>query len=132
MIDITDEIRDAIRQAIESCGSQCELARHTNIHATHINRYLSGKTRRISQENWTKLAPCLVRWLPPDPMMPHLRHLLASAPCPLPDCPSKGLTHEPLTAALLEDWAQLDKSAKLEALQAIGEIMAKRSAASRQ
>lgn len=131
MKKIDKEIQDAIREAVSELHTQAELARRSGLPAQHINRYLSGEIKGITLDNWVKLEPWIRPYLPSDPLVPKgYLHALTMAPsCPLADCPAKGIPHEPLTEELLREWAELDKSEKLDALKALSEIAAKRLAA---
>ena len=52
---ITDELRERIRIAVEQTGGANEFARHCGIDAANISRYLSGRVKSISDDNWEKL-----------------------------------------------------------------------------
>lgn len=79
MQTIDTAIMAALRKAVESAGSQVELARRAGVLQQHVNKYLSGATKRISLENWAKLEPYLHPYLPQshrqDPTMAHIRQI---------------------------------------------------------
>jgi transcriptional regulator with XRE-family HTH domain len=49
--------RKAVRLAVERLGSASELARMSGVSSMTIGRFLSGKTKYISEPNWQKLEP---------------------------------------------------------------------------
>ena len=59
---ITDELRERIRIAVEQTGGANEFARHCGIDAANISRYLSGRVKSISDDNWEKLEKKLFVW----------------------------------------------------------------------
>ena len=125
---------DALREAVAKAGSQNSLALKAGVSAQNINRYLSGEIKRISDETWHKLLPHLRPYLPAEYAVCQVPSasfgLMPGCPeCPLQDCPAKGIPHEPLTSALLDDWTRMTKMERLAALTAISEIRAKIAAA---
>lgn len=121
---ITPTILIAIRELMAKRGmTTVDLARKLGISRPSIAYWLSGKSKSIRPAVWVKLEPMLVPHLPPI-------QLTRGCPeCPLQDCPAKGIPHEPLTSALLDDWTSMTKMERLEALTAISEIRAKIAAA---
>lgn len=57
-------IHEAIRQATAERGGQAELAQKSGLGISHINKYVNGKVKGITLENWEKLAPHLKAYLP--------------------------------------------------------------------
>ena len=56
---ITEEILAALREAVERAGGAGELARRSGINPANLSRYLNGKVRTITDDNWAKLEPSL-------------------------------------------------------------------------
>ena len=61
---ITYEILAALRDAVERAGGAGELARRCGVNPANLSRYLNGKVRTITDDNWAKLSPCLRRGSP--------------------------------------------------------------------
>jgi hypothetical protein len=62
---INDHILHALRQAVETAGGAKELAARSQVSASNISRYLSGKVRSITDDCWEKLLPFLEFSAPP-------------------------------------------------------------------
>ena len=56
---LTEDLLAELRSAVAAAGGAGEFARRCGIDAANISRYLSGKVRSVSDDNWTKLAPRL-------------------------------------------------------------------------
>lgn len=63
---ISEDIKKAIRQAVNKYDSQAELARQCRIHKSYIHHYLSGRVKNITLENWQKLYSHIRDFLPPE------------------------------------------------------------------
>jgi hypothetical protein len=61
---ISEPVKHALREAAAKHGSQVRLGKATGVLPENINRYISGKIRRIEHENWSRLEPFLRPWLP--------------------------------------------------------------------
>ena len=61
---ITYEVLAALREAVKRAGGAGELARRSGVNPANLSRYLNGKVRTITDDNWAKLAPCLRRGTP--------------------------------------------------------------------
>ncbi len=58
-MELTEEIRDALKTAVQKLGSQAEVSRHSGLHEVYVGRYLSGKNRTISDSSAAKLIHML-------------------------------------------------------------------------
>ena len=58
---ITYEVLAALREAVKRAGGAGELARRSGVSPANLSRYLNGKVRTITDDNWAKLEPCLRR-----------------------------------------------------------------------
>ena len=56
---IDDRILQALRKAVADAGDAKEFAIRSQVSASNISRYLSGKVRTITDESWEKLLPFL-------------------------------------------------------------------------
>ena len=54
---LTPEVLETLRRAIDAAGGAGAFARKCHIDAANISRYLNGKVRSVSDDNWNKLAP---------------------------------------------------------------------------
>ncbi len=64
MPKIDDKIFEALKQAINSCGSQNALAKASGVRRQDISRFLDGTLKSISISSWNKLIPFLSVYLP--------------------------------------------------------------------
>lgn len=81
---INDHILHSLRQAVETAGGAKELAARSQVSASNISRYLSGKVRSITDECWERLVPFLDLPVPPAVSgtitnTPELRSFIISA-----------------------------------------------------
>ena len=61
---ITDDIRAALRSAVEDAGNVYKLSlKFGKIRHTTIRDWLSGKTKSISDENWQTVYPAIEEFL---------------------------------------------------------------------
>jgi len=58
---IGEEVLAALREAVERAGGAGELARRSGVNPANLSRYLNGKVRTITDDNWAKLEPWLRR-----------------------------------------------------------------------
>ena len=56
---LTPEVLDTLRRAISAAGGAGAFARKCHVDAANISRYLNGKVRSVSDDNWNKLKPFL-------------------------------------------------------------------------
>ncbi len=56
---IDDRVLRALRQAVIQAGDAKELAARSQVSASNISRYLSGKVKTITDDCWEKLLPFL-------------------------------------------------------------------------
>lgn len=68
------EIFEAIKKAVDECGSESELARRCKLDAKVINRYMNKKVKRITEEKWFKLEPHIKAFLPPGLSFTQVNH----------------------------------------------------------
>ena len=54
---LTPEVLETLRRAIDAAGGAGAFARKCHIDAANISRYLNGKVRSVSDDNWNKLKP---------------------------------------------------------------------------
>ena len=62
---LTPEVLDTLREAIRAAGGAGAFARKCHVDAANISRYLNGKVRSVSDDNWNKLKPFLPPSAPP-------------------------------------------------------------------
>jgi len=56
---ITESIQNAVRAAIDKCGSSLSFARSIGISHTTVAYWLSGRTRKINSTVWDNLLPVI-------------------------------------------------------------------------
>lgn len=56
---ITDDVLKALQTCIDSIGSKNAFARKANVHINTVSKYLTRRTRHITDETWEKLHPLL-------------------------------------------------------------------------
>ncbi len=56
---ITDEIKEALKKAISGASNPYQLATLVGVRHTTIRDWMNGKTKSISDGNWSKLQPYL-------------------------------------------------------------------------
>ena len=61
---INEEIKKALMQAIEKAGNQELLSAKCGVSQKCLSTYLNNSVKTISYENWIKLRPFLIHYLP--------------------------------------------------------------------
>lgn len=74
---ITKEILSGLNCAVRHCGSAGAFARRTGVDAANVSRYLNGKVKSVSDDNWAKMLPLLA------PVLPAMFFPAASEPIPV-------------------------------------------------
>ena len=72
---IDDWVLQALRQAVIQAGDAKELAARSQVSASNISRYLSGKVKTITDDCWEKLQPFL-EFSPPPPVAGTIKNSL--------------------------------------------------------
>ncbi len=62
---INDEIYRALQKTVEGFGSRTRFANMAGINYDTLRKYLSRRTRRITEETWDKIFPFIRHHLPP-------------------------------------------------------------------
>ena len=63
---INEEIKNALRKAIDKAGTQEMLAKQAGLKQEIFSKYLHGKVKSMSLEKWLKLSPYLKEFLNSD------------------------------------------------------------------
>ena len=53
---ITEDVRKALKMAVDDCGSIAELSRRVGVQPHYLSRYLSGTVKAIQTDIWLKLC----------------------------------------------------------------------------
>ena len=64
MVRIDETLREALKQAVESAGSQSAFARLTGLGKQHISKYLRGDIKRMEHDTWIRLRPFIREFMP--------------------------------------------------------------------
>ena len=56
MVRIDETLREALKQAVESAGSQSAFARLTGLGKQHISKYLRGDIKRMEHDTCHRLS----------------------------------------------------------------------------
>lgn len=66
MVRIDETLRSALKQAVETAGSQSAFARMTGLGKQHVSKYLRGEIKRMEHDTWIKLRPYIREFMPMD------------------------------------------------------------------
>jgi len=86
------KIIKALGKAVNEAGTQLEFQRISGIPQGYLTKYLSGKIKGITMENWIKLFPHIKKFLPKNFRNPF--ELAAQNPVNLSGIPDEKLVIE--------------------------------------
>jgi len=112
-------IYDAIKMAVEECGSESELARRCNLEPKVINRYMNNKVKRITEEKWLKLEPHVKRFLPANLDCECIGFAVKREPQP------QILSSKMISRVMLDVFDQLDSDAQHEIIKQAEQYLTK-------
>jgi len=71
---IDETMLNALRQAVETAGSQSEFARRAGIGKQHISKYLRGEIKNMEHDTWMKLLPFIREFMPTERLVSFEEH----------------------------------------------------------
>ncbi len=63
-VKISEEIRNAIRKAVDDAGSQLAFQRLSGISQRNVSRYIAKQNLNLSDRMWRDIFPYLKKYLP--------------------------------------------------------------------